>query len=196
MQRVHWDPEFARRSGNPTTFDYGRMRETWLIHLCTDWMGDDAWLWKLDCEFRKLQLRRRHAVAARHASCASTSPTATGPPSTSSSRPMNQRGEVTTPGHATILLPSREHGRCACPIRPAARRDLQARARRDLRGVRAPMTDAMAYASVDGLAVELDDGVLRLTLDRPEKRNAIDDAMMAGADRRGRRAPATDERCG
>jgi acyl dehydratase len=45
MQRVHWDPEFARRSGNPTTFDYGRMRETWLIHLCTDWMGDDAWLW-------------------------------------------------------------------------------------------------------------------------------------------------------
>ena len=53
MQRVHWDPEFARRIGNPTTFDYGRMRETWLIHLCTDWMGDDAWLWKLECEFRK-----------------------------------------------------------------------------------------------------------------------------------------------
>ena len=53
MQRVHWDPEFARRSGNPTTFDYGRMRETWLIHLCTDWMGDEAWLWKLDCEFRR-----------------------------------------------------------------------------------------------------------------------------------------------
>ena len=44
MQRVHWDPTYARRSGNPTTFDYGRMRETWLIHLCTDWMGDDAWL--------------------------------------------------------------------------------------------------------------------------------------------------------
>ena len=38
MQRVHWDPEFARRSGNPTTFDYGRMRETWLIHLIpTGW---------------------------------------------------------------------------------------------------------------------------------------------------------------
>ena len=53
MQRVHWDPEFARRAGNPTTYDYGRMRETWLIHLCTDWMGDDAWLWKLDCEFRR-----------------------------------------------------------------------------------------------------------------------------------------------
>ena len=52
MQRVHWDPEWARRAGNPTTYDYGRMRETWLIHLCTDWMGDDAWLWKLECAFR------------------------------------------------------------------------------------------------------------------------------------------------
>ena len=41
------------RAGNPTTFDYGRMRETWLIHLCTDWMGDAGWLWKLDCEFRR-----------------------------------------------------------------------------------------------------------------------------------------------
>ncbi|HEY4459821.1 MAG TPA: acyl dehydratase, partial [Pseudonocardiaceae bacterium] len=53
MQRVHWDPVFARRSGNPTTFDYGRMRETWLIHACTDWMGDDAFLWRLRVEFRK-----------------------------------------------------------------------------------------------------------------------------------------------
>ena len=45
--------------------------------------------------------------------------------------------------------------------------------------VRAPMTD-FAGTGVDGLAVALDDGVLRLTLDRPEKRNAIDDTMMAG----------------
>lgn len=37
------------------------------------------------------------------------------------------------------------------------------------------------YASVDGLVVELgDDGVLRLVLDRPDKRNALDDAMVAG----------------
>lgn len=32
----------------------------------------------------------------------------------------------------------------------------------------------------DGLRVETDGAVLRLTLDRPDKRNAIDDAMMAG----------------
>jgi 2-(1,2-epoxy-1,2-dihydrophenyl)acetyl-CoA isomerase len=36
------------------------------------------------------------------------------------------------------------------------------------------------YASVDGLRVERDGAVLRLTLDRPEKRNALDDGMTAG----------------
>lgn len=36
------------------------------------------------------------------------------------------------------------------------------------------------YASVDGLTAELDGPVLRLELDRPAKRNAIDDTMMHG----------------
>jgi len=30
----------------------------------------------------------------------------------------NQRGEVTTPGHATVLLPSREHGPVRLPEPP------------------------------------------------------------------------------
>ncbi|HET8621027.1 MAG TPA: enoyl-CoA hydratase-related protein [Acidimicrobiales bacterium] len=36
------------------------------------------------------------------------------------------------------------------------------------------------YRSVDGLAVTLDGPVLRLHLDRPARRNALDDAMVAG----------------
>jgi 2-(1,2-epoxy-1,2-dihydrophenyl)acetyl-CoA isomerase len=36
------------------------------------------------------------------------------------------------------------------------------------------------YASIPGLEVQLDGPVLRLTLDRPDKRNALDDAMVAG----------------
>ena len=119
MQRVHWDPEFAKRSGNPTTFDYGRMRETWLIHLCTDWMGDDAWLWTLDCQFRKFNYvgdtqwlrgtitRKYLAEGGRPAVDVELAAT-------------NQRGEVTTPGHATILLPSREHGAVRLPDPPGA----------------------------------------------------------------------------
>lgn len=38
----------------------------------------------------------------------------------------------------------------------------------------------MSGAPVEGLQVALDDGVLRLTLDRPAQRNAIDDAVMQG----------------
>jgi 2-(1,2-epoxy-1,2-dihydrophenyl)acetyl-CoA isomerase len=38
----------------------------------------------------------------------------------------------------------------------------------------------MRYEPVEGLDVRLDTGVLRLSLDRPEKHNAIDDAVMAG----------------
>ena len=124
MQRLHWDPEFARRSGNPTTHDYGRMRETWLIHLCTDWMGDDAWLWKLDCEFRLFNYVGdtqwlRGTVTRRYLA--------------EGDRPAveleltaeNQRGQQTTPGHATILLPSREHGPVRLPDPPGGTTDLQ-----------------------------------------------------------------------
>jgi 2-(1,2-epoxy-1,2-dihydrophenyl)acetyl-CoA isomerase len=41
------------------------------------------------------------------------------------------------------------------------------------------MTD-QSYRSVDGLSVEVGDAVLRLRLDRPALRNAINDTMMAG----------------
>jgi acyl dehydratase len=124
MQRVHWDPEFARRSGNPTTFDYGRMRETWLVHLCTDWMGDDAWLWKLDCEFRRFNYVGdtqwlRGTVARKYLADGDR------PAIDVDLTAENQRGETTTPGHATILLPSRDHGAVRLPDPPGGARDLQ-----------------------------------------------------------------------
>jgi len=120
QQRVHWDVEAARAAGNPTTFDYGRMRETWLIHLCTDWMGDDAWLWKLDCELRRFNyvgdvtwmggrvVRKYLADGDR-------------PAVDLDLWGRNQRDEVTAPGSATVLLPSRAHGEVRLPEPPAGR---------------------------------------------------------------------------
>jgi acyl dehydratase len=127
MQRVHWDPEFARRSGNPTTFDYGRMREFWFVHACTNWMGDDAWLWKLSCEFRAFNYVgdtqwigghvTRHYLADG------------GRPAVDLAlRARNQRGDETTTGTATILLPSREHGQVRLPDPPGAGLDSAMRA--------------------------------------------------------------------
>ncbi len=118
QQRVHWDPEWARRAGNPAIYDYGRMRETWL----------DPPLHRLDGRRRvalearlpvpPVQLRRRHALDARAASCAKYLADGDRPAVELDAAGENQRGETTTPGHATILLPSREHGPVRLPEPP------------------------------------------------------------------------------
>ncbi|MFD0690720.1 hypothetical protein [Actinomadura fibrosa] len=124
MQRVHWDPAFARRSGNPTTFDYGRMRETWMIHALTDWMGDDAWLWRLRVEFRRFnyvgdvqwvegEVTRRYLAEGGR------------PAVDLDLRTRNQRGETTSPGSGTVLLPSREHGPVRLPDPPGGATTLE-----------------------------------------------------------------------
>ncbi len=124
QQRVHWDAEWARRAGSPAIYDYGRMRESWLVHLCTDWMGDDAWLAALDVQFRRFNyVGDTHWVSGR----------VTRKYLDDGGRPAvevelggeNQRGEVTCPGHATILLPSREHGAVRLPEPPAGARTCQ-----------------------------------------------------------------------
>jgi hypothetical protein len=100
------------------------MRETWLIHLCTDWMSDDAWLWKLDCEFRRFN----YVGDTQWLSGRITRKYLTGdgrPAVEIDLSATNQRGEQTTPGHATILLPSREHGPVRLPDPPGGARDLQ-----------------------------------------------------------------------
>ena len=117
MQRCHWDPVYAQKAGNPTTYDYGRMRESWLMHLCTNWMGDDAWLWKLDCQFRRFNfIGDTHKMSGRIV----RKYLAEGdrPAVDLEIEGRNQRDEVTTPGHASILLPSREHGPVRLPDPP------------------------------------------------------------------------------
>jgi len=117
MQRVHWDPEFARRSGNPTTFDYGRMRETWMIHALTDWMGDDAWLWKLRVEFRKFNYVGDAQFITGTVTRKYLAEDARGlhPAVDLELQATSQRGEVTAPATATVLLPSHERGAVALP---------------------------------------------------------------------------------
>jgi hypothetical protein len=120
VQRLHWEPARAQELGLPNSYDYGGMRETWLAHLVTDWIGDDGWLWKLRCEHRKFNYigdttwvrgevvdkQRTEAGAEVHLKiwC------------------ENQRGETTTPGTAVVLLPTRE-APVTLPEPPAATLD-------------------------------------------------------------------------
>jgi acyl dehydratase len=105
VQRLHWEPARAQELGLPTSYDYGGMRETWICHAITDWMGDDAWLWKLsvqhrkfnyvgDCTWVKGKVTDKRQVEGRsevdlEVYC------------------ENQVGEITSPATATVLLPTR-----------------------------------------------------------------------------------------
>ena len=100
------------------------MRETWLIHLCTDWMGDDAWLWKLDCEFRAFNyVGDTQWLTGRVIDKVLVE--GDRPAVEVALQAVNQRGQVTTPGHATILLPSHERGPVRLPDPPGGATDLQ-----------------------------------------------------------------------
>ena len=117
VQRLHWEPERAQELGLATSYDYGAMREIWLTHAITDWMGDDAWLYLMRCEHRKFnyigdttwingsvagkRVEDGHYLVDLDLVC------------------TNQRGETTTPGTATVILPSRDHGPVTLPEPPA-----------------------------------------------------------------------------
>ncbi len=53
-QRVHWDNAFTERLlGLPGAYDLGPERCSWLIHLMTDWIGDNGFLSMIDVQYRK-----------------------------------------------------------------------------------------------------------------------------------------------
>jgi hypothetical protein len=86
-------------------------------------MGDDAWLWKLDCQFRAFNYVGdtqwlRGTVTRKYLAEAGR------PAVDLELRATNQRGQVTTPGRATILLPSRVHGPVVLPDPPGGAANL------------------------------------------------------------------------
>ena len=113
IEAVHWEEEFGRRTGNPTAYDYGAQRIAWLGHGITNWMGDDGWLRTLDCEIRQF---------VYHGDTTWIKGKATGKEVRGADHIVefdvwaeDQRGRITAPGHAVVLLPSRERGPVTLP---------------------------------------------------------------------------------
>jgi acyl dehydratase len=52
-ERVHWDDDFAREVGTPGAYDYGPERCSWLTHHVTNWIGDNGFLHKSNCQVRR-----------------------------------------------------------------------------------------------------------------------------------------------
>ena len=112
-QRCHWEEDWARQLGQPAPYDYGAMRTDWLVQLLTNWMGDHGWLWRL-------------AVSVRRFNYMGDTQWLTGTVTAVEERPgagavevdlsaTNQRGEVTTTGTASVLLPLADGRRPAVP---------------------------------------------------------------------------------
>lgn len=102
----HHRDSIAKQVGAPGTYDYGPQRTTWMCSLVTNWMGDAAFLKRLRAEMRRFNTlgdttwcrgkATRKYVKDGHALV------------DVELRGENQRGELTTPGVATVVLPSRD----------------------------------------------------------------------------------------
>lgn len=106
---VHYNKTAANNAGLPYPYDVGTQRQCWLIHLLTDWMGDDGWIKRNYAEYRQfvyhsdvvwLQGKVTKKYVDENGECCVDIETSA----------INQRGQNTAPGESTIILPSREKG--------------------------------------------------------------------------------------
>jgi hypothetical protein len=102
----HHRESVAKEVGVPGTYDYGPQRSSWMATLITNWMGDAGFLKRVRTEMRRFNIvgdttwckgkviRKyvKDGYALVDIEIAAE----------------NQRGEVTTPGIATVALPSRD----------------------------------------------------------------------------------------
>jgi acyl dehydratase len=103
-ERVHWDPDLARRVGVPGAYDYGPERVSWMGHVVTDWMGDDGFLASLDVQVR------RHNLIGDLVTLEGTV-TEVEPESgtvTVDLEARDHRGNESARGSATVVLPRRD----------------------------------------------------------------------------------------
>jgi acyl dehydratase len=113
MIRLHWDQDRAEELGLPAPYDYGQMRSNWLTHAITNWMGDDAWIAKLDTQIRGFNFHGDTTIITGKV-------VAKGEEDGVNSVDLalvgtNQRGDVTCSAQATVRLPSQDKGPIILP---------------------------------------------------------------------------------
>jgi acyl dehydratase len=105
---VHYNQAAAKAQGLPYQYDVGFQRNAWQIHLLTNFAGDEGWLKKSFCEFRRfvyfsdvvwLKGKITEKFIDENGECCVKVETTT----------TNQRGEEVMPGYAIVALPSKKH---------------------------------------------------------------------------------------
>ncbi|MDX1504874.1 MAG: MaoC family dehydratase N-terminal domain-containing protein [Spongiibacter sp.] len=112
-QRLHWDSSWAQAIGNPRAYDYGVMREHYLYHYLTEWVGDNGWVVSMYDEIRKfnymgdVQFVKGEVVGKREENGQYLVDLKV--------QMINQRDEETVRCTATIALPSKTGGAVLLP---------------------------------------------------------------------------------
>jgi acyl dehydratase len=102
---IHYDKDFAQSTGLPGVIIHGALKNAFLAQLVTDWMGEYGTLKKLGCQYRgmdvpgdtltcKGRVTKKYIQEGQHlVDCEIWL--------------ENSKGQKTTPGWATVALPSR-----------------------------------------------------------------------------------------
>jgi len=105
---VHYLPHAARGAGAMYAYDAGIQRNSWMVNLFTNWMGDEGWLKSCNAQYRQFvylsdavwfkgKITKKY-VDENGEYCVDIE-----------AHGVNQRGDDTIPTTATVILPSREH---------------------------------------------------------------------------------------
>jgi hypothetical protein len=100
----------------PLPFDFGQMRYTWGSRMVTDWMGDNAWVWKVDMQARTPifagdrtvisgKIQEKFVSDDRHCVVIDVSY-------------LNQRNDTSCKGTFTVILPSKKGDAPLLPKQP------------------------------------------------------------------------------
>lgn len=116
---LHYDDTFAESQGTGGIITHGALKKAWLVNMITDWIGDEGWLKRFSCQYRGMDYPRRmltmeDPVEGETWWCKGK---VTGKRVEGDEHLVdceiwveNGRGERTTPGNATVVLPSRGAG--------------------------------------------------------------------------------------
>lgn len=118
LQRVHWDKVMAEKVGVRMMYDIGPVRQLYVNHYLTNYVGDDAWIHRVRFEFRRFNYMGDVTWLTGEITEARVDEVL-GPLIEIRMKGTNQRGQENILGEGTVLLPSRKHGPVRLPQRPA-----------------------------------------------------------------------------